>query len=346
MAKNEILSLFIFLSFHSVWSTIQPMHLPDYLLQGSVTWLTWVSSIVLLAVAAWPGTRHTHAFRPFEFASVSALIFALQMVHFSIGQGSSGHLIGGVLAASLLGIRSGMISMALVLLIQSLLFSDGGLAILGANILNMAVLATGCGGWLSRVIVRRLPANRNSWFLAPGLASSISVLAIAFACAVELAWGGAAPFLTLIGPMLLSQLPVALFEGILTCTAVWFLTLSSDDPEKSPLPVAISTRVITVMLTALFAATLISPWSSSHPAIIQKLLAALSWWHLGNSAYFGILPDYNIPDIPGGVSTSLAGLLGVFTVFMAGWLLEQVFFQILRKRHVKRSPRMFAPHST
>lgn len=315
---------------------IMPMHLPDYLLHGSVGILTWLASIALLTVAAWPGTRHTHSIRPFEFASVSALIFSLQMIQFPIGSGSSGHLICGVLAAILLGIRSAMLCMALVLVVQCLLFSDGGLGILGANILNMAVLATGFGGWLSRRIVAGLPAKRVCWCLAPALASTISVQVIAFACATELAWGGAAPFSSLAGPILISQLPIAFAEGALTFAAVWFLTLPSEDPENSPLPIAISMRVICVMLAALLAATLASPWSSPLPAIIQTVLSRQSWWQIGTSAYYGILPGYYIPDIDGKVSVALAGLLGVFTVFMAGWILEQGFSHLIKKQHARR----------
>lgn len=315
---------------------IYVMHLPDYLLHGSVGVLTWLASVTLLVVAAWPGTRHTHAIRPFEFASVSALIFALQMIHFPIGSGSSGHLIGGVLATVLLGIRSGMLCMGLVLLIQCLLFSDGGLGILGANMLNIAVLATGLGGWLSRKIILGLPTKRLCWCLGPAMAAILSVQGIALACAVELAWGGAAPFFVLIGPMLLSQFPVALAEGLLTFLAVWFLTLPSEDPENSPLPLAISMRVVVAMLTAVLAATLVSPWSSTLPAMMHTLLSRQSWWTLGSSAYHGILPGYYIPDISGKVSIALAGLLGVFTVFFAGWILEQIFFYFIRKNHPSR----------
>jgi len=313
------------------------MHLPDYLLHGSVTILTWLATLVLLTVAAWPGLRHTHAVRPFEFASVAALIFSLQMVQFPVGNVSSGHVIGGVLAGILLGVRSGMIAMGLVLLIQSVLFSDGGFGILGANVFNMAILATGFGGWLSRQIVLGLPQKRVFWCLAPALAAAFSVQSIGVACAIELAWGGAAPFSFLIGPILLSQIPIAIIEGILTFAAVWLLTIPSEDPETSPLPVAISMRVVWAMLGAILIATLIAPLSSPQPAAVQTILAQQSWWPLGTSSFYGVLPGYYIPDISGKTSISLAGLLGVFTVFMFGWFLEQCFFHLIKKPQIRRA---------
>ena len=93
---------------------------------------------------------------------VAAYIFAVQMLNFPVAAGTSGHLLGGVLAAVLVGPWAGAICVAVVLVVQSLLFADGGLTALGLNITNMAVVGV-FGGWaVFRLLRRALPATRTS----------------------------------------------------------------------------------------------------------------------------------------------------------------------------------------
>lgn len=121
---------------------------------------------------------------------VAAFVFALQMLNFPIAAGTSGHLLGGVLAAVLVGPWAGAICIALVLLIQALVFADGGLSALGLNALNMALIG-GLGGYAAFVVLRRaLPRTRSGLVAASGVAAFVSVVLASVGFVLEYALGG------------------------------------------------------------------------------------------------------------------------------------------------------------
>ena len=126
------------------------MHIPDSMLQGAVCPVTLALGAAGVTVAATFAVRSANKPSAARFAGVAALIFAGQMMNFAIPGGTSGHLLGGVLAAALLGTPFGVLAMTLVLAVQALLFGDGGLLALGANVVNMALLGVGIGGLLRR----------------------------------------------------------------------------------------------------------------------------------------------------------------------------------------------------
>jgi cobalt/nickel transport system permease protein len=152
---------------------------------------------------------------------VAAFIFAVQMLNFPVAAGTSGHLLGGVLAAVLVGPWAGSICVAVVLLVQSL-FADGGLTALGLNITNMAIV--GCwGGYGVFLLLRRvLPATRSSVAGAAGVAAGISVVLAAIAFVVEYAVGGAGavPVGTVAAAMVGVHTLIGIGEGIITALTV------------------------------------------------------------------------------------------------------------------------------
>ena len=143
------------------------MHIPNSMLQGTICPVTVLVSTLGIVIAAfkafWTENRPT----ALRFAAITALIFAGQMMNFPINDGTSGHLLGGVLAAALLGTPFGILSMALVVTVQCLVFSDGGFIVLGANVLNMAIIGAGLGGFINSYLVKRFPA-RSSRIFHPG----------------------------------------------------------------------------------------------------------------------------------------------------------------------------------
>jgi cobalt/nickel transport system permease protein len=150
---------------------------------------------------------------------MAAFIFAAQMVNFPIVGGTSGHLIGAVLAAVTLGPWSASIIMAVILILQSLLFQDGGLTALGANILNMGVIAVFAGYGVYRLLDR---------YRAFGLfaASWVSVMLAAGACAVELAVAGTIPLAVVLPAMLFWHAFIGVGEGLITAAVVEILSRS------------------------------------------------------------------------------------------------------------------------
>jgi cobalt/nickel transport system permease protein len=153
---------------------------------------------------------------------VAAFIFAVQMLNFPVAAGTSGHLLGGALAAVLVGPWAGAICVAVVLLVQGLLIADGGLTALGLNITNMAIVGT-WGGYAVFLLLRRmLPATRSSVAGAAGVAAGISVVLAAIAFVVEYAVGGAggAPVGTVFAAMVGVHTLIGIGEGIITALTV------------------------------------------------------------------------------------------------------------------------------
>jgi cobalt/nickel transport system permease protein len=153
---------------------------------------------------------------------VAAYIFAVQMLNFPVAAGTSGHLLGGVLAAVLVGPWAGAICVAVVLLVQGVLFADGGLTALGLNITNMAIVGV-FGGWAVFAVLRRaLPTTRTLVVVASGIAAGISVVLAASAFVLEYAVGGTggAAVGTVLAAMVGSHALIGIGEGVITALTV------------------------------------------------------------------------------------------------------------------------------
>ena len=152
---------------------------------------------------------------------VAAFIFAVQMLNFPVAAGTSGHLLGGVLAAVLVGPWAGCVCVAVVLVVQSL-FADGGLTALGLNVTNMAIVGV-FGGWAVFVLLRRaLPATKTSVMVSSGIAAGISVVLAASAFVLEYAVGGTgnAPVGTVLAAMVGVHTLIGIGEGVITALTV------------------------------------------------------------------------------------------------------------------------------
>ncbi|OGL78161.1 hypothetical protein A3J43_01765 [Candidatus Uhrbacteria bacterium RIFCSPHIGHO2_12_FULL_54_23] len=151
-----------------------------------------------------------------QMASVGSLIFAAQMVNFPIAGGTSGHVLGGVLAALIVGPFEGLIVIALVLAVQAFAFGDGGVWALGANIINMGLVGT-LGGYGLFVLAKKLMKNEKKTFLlCAGCAAWLSVVAAAGAASVELSVSGTAPFASVLSAMMRYHVLIGLGEMVIT----------------------------------------------------------------------------------------------------------------------------------
>ena len=115
------------------------------------------------------------------------------MVNFPVGAGTSGHLLGGTLAAVLVGPWTATLCLTVVLLVQALLFADGGLTALGYNVLNMAIVPAFAGWGLFTIFRRMLPVSSAGVVAATGLAAGASVVLAAMAFSIEWLFGASAP---------------------------------------------------------------------------------------------------------------------------------------------------------
>lgn len=151
----------------------------------------------------------------YKMGMVSALVFAAQMFNFPISSGTSGHLIGGVFAAVILGPFAGAIVIAVVLAVQMLFFADGGILALGANIVNMAVLGTLLAYYIYYYIKKIAP----EW-LAILLAAWASVVLASFACALELGFSGTIAFEAVIPAMVKVHAVIGIAEALITLALI------------------------------------------------------------------------------------------------------------------------------
>jgi cobalt/nickel transport system permease protein len=162
---------------------------------------------------------------------LAAFVFAVQMLNFPVASGTSGHLLGGALAAVLVGPAVGAVCVSVVLAVQALLFADGGLSALGLNVLNMA-LVTAFGGYAVFVLARRLlPRTSSSVVVASGAAAAISVVVSALAFTVEYAVGGTgtASVSTVVGAMVGVHVLICVGEGVITGLVVGAVLATRPD---------------------------------------------------------------------------------------------------------------------
>jgi len=152
---------------------------------------------------------------------LGAFVFAAQLVNVPVAAGTSGHLLGGVLVASLLGPAAATLVMASVFAIQCLLFQDGGILALGANVVNMGLSGTIGGFLLLRLLLRLLPARARK--LALFLAAWFTVVGSSALVALELAASGTVPLLSSLAAMVGVHAIIGLVEGAITVAVVRFV---------------------------------------------------------------------------------------------------------------------------
>ena len=170
-----------------------PMHIPDGFLSLGVALICWVLAAIGVGLALWRSGKALGERQVPLMGVLAAFIFAAQMLNFTVAGGTSGHLLGGALAAILLGPWAGILTMTTVVAIQALLFQDGGLLVMGANILNMGIIATLVGYGVYRGVMT-MARGRRWGISASGFAAAwLSVVIASVACALELAFSGTSP---------------------------------------------------------------------------------------------------------------------------------------------------------
>ena len=198
------------------------MHAPDgFLNLGTALATGVVSAGAIAATLRHIGGKLRESQAPLA-GVIAAFIFAAQMFNFPVGAGTTGHLLGGAVAAVLLGPAVGSVVVTVVVVVQALIFADGGLTALGYNILNMAIVPA-FGGYAVFILFRRFfPANRPGVVAATGLAGLISVVFASAAFSLEWLFGATAPipFDTLFGAMVGVHSVIGIGEGVISALMI------------------------------------------------------------------------------------------------------------------------------
>jgi cobalt/nickel transport system permease protein len=151
------------------------MHIPDGFIDLQTSALFAGGSVIGVG-AALRGARKELNDKSAPLAGLTAVfIFAVQMLNFPVGAGTSGHLLGGALAAVLVGPWAATLALTVVLLMQAFLFADGGLSAIGLNVFNMAIIGVWVGYGVYLIVKRLLPKRRASIALAGAIGGFISV---------------------------------------------------------------------------------------------------------------------------------------------------------------------------
>jgi cobalt/nickel transport system permease protein len=215
----------------TVCSSVRPVHVPDGFIDGPTS---AGAGIVAAGGVGFALRRVGRALddRQVPLAGlVSAFVFAVQLLNFPVASGTSGHLLGGVLATVLVGPWLGAVCVAVVLLVQALLFADGGLTAIGLNVLNMALVTTFGGALLFVGLRRLLPRRPASVVAAAGIAGGLGVVLAALAFTFEYAVGGTggASVGTVGAAMVGVHALIGIGEGVLTAMTVRAVLASRPD---------------------------------------------------------------------------------------------------------------------
>lgn len=192
------------------------MHIPDGFVSGSVNAATGAAALGVCALALARAKRTLGEKQVPLLGVTAAFIFAAQMLNFPVAGGTSGHFLGALLAALLLGPLNACLVISVVLVIQCLGFADGGVTALGSNIFNMGIVAGLAGYYVFRLLRAVLPATRHGFLVAAALSAWLSVVLAALCCAVELALSGKAPLNMAIATMAGVHAVVGIGEAIIT----------------------------------------------------------------------------------------------------------------------------------
>src|SRR5262245_34536482 len=218
---------------------VSSMHIPDAVLDPRVA----VATSGLAAAGLLVGLRKVERLlgerTTVLMGTMAAFVFAAQMVNFPVGTlPISGHLLGGVLAAVLLGPWAGAVVLAAVLIVQCLLFGDGGLTALGANFVNMGLIGA-VGGYAIYAPVRRAVGGRGGVLFGAMVAAWFSGLLAAGAFSVELAASGhRRDFVRVLGWMTLVHAGIGVGEAVITGLVLRFVLLTRPDLVDAEAPPA------------------------------------------------------------------------------------------------------------
>ncbi len=291
----------------------KPMHIPDGFLSLPLALTLWVVSAAFLGLALRRSHRDLGERQVPLMGIMAAFIFAAQMINFPIPGGTSGHLLGGVLAAVLLGPWEGILTMATVIIVQGLLFQDGGLLAMGANLFNMGILTTLIGASLYRLTTPRRPTLRLALI---GAAAWLSVVGAALATALELWLSGTVALAVVVPAMVGVHAVIGLGEALITVGVLSFVQRVRPDLLQPSAPDRQLGHGWMVVGWALSLAVLaLAPWASTNPDGLERVAHDLGFLGREIEPPFHLFSDYALPwlgQTPW--STWLAGALGVAVV--------------------------------
>jgi cobalt/nickel transport system permease protein len=295
------------------------MHIPDGFLSVGVSLVLWAVAIVVVGFALKRVNADVGERQVPLMGVLAACIFAGQMLNFSVTGGTSGHLVGAAIATILLGPWAAILVMTCVVGVQALIFQDGGLLALGANIVNMGVIGVSVSYFVQRTMQKFLGNKPWSLFAGGFLSGWLSVFIASLACALELALSGASPANIAIPAMAGIHALIGIGEGLITAGALVFLKATRRDLLEAPHAQFTGGKAVWIVgLVIAVALAILSPLASAHPDGLEWVAEESGFLGLARGPLYEIIPDYVVPGISNEkLATILAGVVGALIVFAA-----------------------------
>jgi cobalt/nickel transport system permease protein len=308
-------------------ATLLLLHIPDGFLSTLVSAVCWLIILAVLAYAVRAAQR-TLDERLIPMAGImGAFIFAAQMINFPVAGGTSGHFIGAALAFVILGPWLGLLTMTAVIALQALLFQDGGLLVMGANILVMGVVPGFVGYQLYRLGVGR---GRTINTAVTGSAAWLSIMVAALVTTLLLAFSGTTSLPVALPIMLGVHALIGIGEALITVAALAFIMRTRPALLENGRQQRRGSWAMIALIIALLV-VLLAPFASGHPDGLEWAAGLAGFSETAQEAPFQLLPDYTVPFLgETDLSTIIAGLAGALLVA----LLVIVLSRLLKRKRV------------
>jgi len=320
------------------WSGALPLHAPDGFFSLPISAAGYALAAAAIGFAIYRANRSLNERIVPMMGVMAAFIFAAQMLNFPVAGGTSGHLIGGALAAIILGPWAAILVMTAVVGLQALLFQDGGLLVMGVNLLNMSIVSVLAGYGTYWVSQRLGGGGGYTSLMAGGFAAAwVSVVASSATTAVALSLSGTSPLAVALPAILGFHMLIGIGEGLITVFALSFIrqarpqllgarpnagadavavVASADDGGRGRTALR-GARIWAAGYVIAIALVMLAPFASGSPDGLERVAEDSGFMSAALSAPYAIISDYQLPGVQNeAVATALAGVVGVTVVYL------------------------------
>jgi cobalt/nickel transport system permease protein len=293
------------------------MHIPDGFLSVLVSIVLWIVSAAAVGYSLKRVGQDLGERQVPMMGVLAAAIFAGQMLNFTVAGGTSGHLMGAAIATILLGPWAAVLVLTCVAGIQALIFQDGGLLALGANIFNMGIVGVAVSYFTYRTIQRLAGGKRWGIFVGGFAAAWLSIFIASLAVGLQLALSGTSPANLAVPAMGSIHAVIGIGEGFITLGALAFLFATRPDLIKAgQAKTAGGAAVWAGGLAIALILAVATPLASAFPDGLERVAEQKGFLDTAQGPLYHILPDYVFPGVSNeALATILAGIVGTLIVF-------------------------------
>lgn len=311
---------------YSIMRAPEALHIPDGFLSVPMAILAWVITAAFIAVAIRLTGRNLDERQVPLMGVLAAFIFAAQAFNFPVAGGTSGHMLGGALAAILLGPWPALLIMTAVIALQGLIFQDGGLLAMGANILIMGIVTVWVG-YFTYLALRRL--NR---YLASFVAGWVGVVMAAIITAFLLALSGTSALGVVLPTMAGVHALIGIGEGLITAAAVALVSMALPgffgQAGATGRRLESSSLVAGGVVLALLVGILAVFFASPSPDGLERVAEDTGFLTAAQDPLLNVIPDYVLPGLPNeSIAGVMAIIIGTLLLFAAGYAIARVLRQ-------------------